>query len=120
MFPAGLKQALRQWRVGYPTTIDDRDVQIVQGTSDGRYPINLYFDSNSGLLAHTVRYADSPVGLNPTQVDYADYREVAGVKVPFRWTTTWLDGRSITELSELQPNVAIDAAKFGKPAAAGK
>ena len=44
-FPAGLKQALRQWRVGFPTTIEDRDVQIVQGTMDGRFPINLYFDS---------------------------------------------------------------------------
>jgi hypothetical protein len=29
---------------------------------------------------------------------------------------TWLDGRSNYELSEIQPNVAIDAAKFAKPA----
>ena len=36
---------------------------------------------------------------------------------PFKWTTTWLDGRSTTELSELKPNVQIDAGKFAKPAA---
>jgi photosynthetic reaction center cytochrome c subunit len=116
-FPARLKQALTQWRVGLPATIDDRDVQIVQGTSDGRYPVNLYFDSKSGLLVRVVRYTGSPVGLNPTQIDYDDYRDVAGVKIPFRWTVSWLDGRSTIQLSDVQPNVPIDAAKFAKPAA---
>ncbi len=113
-FPFGIKQALKQWRVGYPGVIDGHDVQLVQGSIDGRYPVNLYFDSKSGLLVRLVRYADSPVGLAPTQIDYADYREVAGVKMPFRWTVSWLDGRSTTELSEVQPNVTIDAAKFAR------
>jgi len=116
-FPARIKQALTQWKVGFPSTIDDRPVQLVQGTSDGRHPVNLYFDTQSGLLVRQVRYADSPVGLNPTQVDYADYRDVAGVKMPFKWTVSWLDGRSTTELSEVQPNAPIDAAKFARPAA---
>jgi photosynthetic reaction center cytochrome c subunit len=117
-FPARIKQALTQWKVGYPSIIDDRPVQLVQGTSDGRHPVNLYFDNQSGLLVRQVRYADSPVGLSPTQVDYADYREVAGVKMPFKWTVSWLDGRSTVELSEVQPNAPIDAAKFARPAAA--
>ncbi|MDP8990203.1 MAG: photosynthetic reaction center cytochrome c subunit family protein [Acidobacteriota bacterium] len=114
-FPAGMKQSLRQWRAGTPATIDDRDVQVIQATSDGRYPVNLYFDSETGLLVRSVRYADSPVGLSPTQVDYADYREVAGVKMPFRWTVTWLDGRSIVTLKDVQANAAVDAAKFRQP-----
>jgi len=77
----------------------------------------LYFDAESGLLLRQLRYADSPVGRLPTQVDYSDYRDVAGVKMPFRWTLTWLDGRENFELSEVQPNVTIDAARFGRPAA---
>jgi outer membrane lipoprotein-sorting protein len=64
-----------------------------------------------------VRFTDSPIGLNPTQIDYADYRDVSGVKMPFRWTVTWLSGRSTIELSEVKPNVAIDAARFAEPAA---
>jgi hypothetical protein len=56
------------------------------------------------------------VGLNPTQIDYSDYREVSGIKVPFRWTVTWLDGRSTYELNELRPNLPIEAVKFAKPA----
>ena len=114
-FPAGIRGALRQWRAVAPATIDDHEVQVVQGTSDGRYPVDLYFDPKTGLLERVVRYSESPLGLNPTQIDYADYREVAGVKMPFRWTVTWLSGRSTIELTEVQPNVRIDAAKFAKP-----
>ncbi len=55
------------------------------------------------------------MGRIPTQYDYSDFREVAGVKMPFRWTLTWLDGRENVELSDVQPNVAIDAARFAKP-----
>ncbi len=116
-FPARLPQALTQWRTGASPAIDGHDVQMLQATGDGRYPVNLYFDSKSGLLLRLVRYTDSPVGLNPTQIDYADYREVAGVRMPFLVTVTWLDGKSITQLTEIQPNVPIDAARFERPAA---
>jgi outer membrane lipoprotein-sorting protein len=114
-FPAQIKQALSKWRVGFPTTIDDRDVQVVEGMTTRDVPVKLYFDPESGLLVRQVRYTDTPVGLNPTQIDYADYREVSGIKVPFRWTVTWLDGRSTYQLNELQPNVPIDAARFATP-----
>ncbi len=115
LFPAEIKKALKQWRVGYPTTLDDRDVQVVQGTSDGKYPVNLYFDSKSGLLVRVVRYTDSPIGLSPTEVDYTDYRDVSGIKMPFRWTVTWLDGRASTELTSVELNRPIDTAKFRPP-----
>jgi photosynthetic reaction center cytochrome c subunit len=115
-FPAQIRQALTQWRAASPATIDGREVQMIQGSSDGRYPVNLYFDSKSGLLVRMVRYDESPVGLNPTQIDYADYRDVASVRMPYRVTVTWLDGRSTTEFSEIQSNVPVDAARFAKSA----
>ena len=116
-FPANIRQALTKWRVGPPTVLDDREVHVVQGTTARGATATLYFDMESGLLLRQVRYTDSPVGRLPTQTDYADYREVAGVKMPFRWTVTWLDGRDTFEIAEVQPNVAIDAARFAKPAA---
>jgi hypothetical protein len=115
--PSGIKQALTNWRVGLSTVIDDREVQVVQGTTARGGTGTLYFDAESGLLVRHVRYNDSPVGRISRQTDYSDYREVAGVKMPFKWTDTWLDGRDIVELSEVQPNVTIDAAKFTKPSA---
>jgi hypothetical protein len=118
-FPAGIKQALGRLRTGFPkTAIGGREVQIIQGTGAGGSRVKLFFDKESGLLVRVVRYTETAVGVVPTQTDYSDYREVAGVKMPFRWTVTWTDGRSTTELSAVQPNVLIDAAKFAKPAPA--
>jgi photosynthetic reaction center cytochrome c subunit len=117
-FPARIKEALGQWRVGSSATIDDRDVHFVQGTGVAGAIATLYFDKASGLLVRQVRYAQSPVGRIPTQIDYADYRDVSGIKMPFRWTVIWLDGQDTVQLNEVRPNVPIDAAKFAKPAPA--
>jgi hypothetical protein len=114
-FPGRIRQALTKWRVGRLFAIGDRDVQVLQGTSEGGALATLLFDAESGLLLRQVRYADSPVGRLPTQVDYDDYRDVAGVKMPFKWTVTWLDGRESFELTEVQPNVAIPASRFVQP-----
>jgi photosynthetic reaction center cytochrome c subunit len=117
--PARVKQALSDWRSGFPSTaIDDRKVDIVQGTAAGGSRAKLYFDDKSGLLVRLVRYTDTVVGLNPTQIDYSDYRDVSGVKVPFHWVVTWTDGQSTFQLNSVQPNVPINAARFAKPAAA--
>ena len=115
-FPARIKQALTNWRVGFPTEVDGKEVKVVQGTTAGGGTATLCFDDTTSLLVRLVRYAESPVGRIVTQVDYSDYRDVAGVKIPFRWTVTWLDGRSRYELTRVDANVAIDAAKFATPA----
>jgi hypothetical protein len=84
----------------------------------GKTRFKLYFDEETGLLARQVRYSDTPIGLVPLQVDYADYRDVAGVKVPFKIVITWTDGQSNILLTDVQPNVAIGPERFRKPAAA--
>jgi len=115
-FPTQLKQTFNQWRVT-STAIDDKEVRVLQGTNRRQPPVNLYFDE-SGLLVRLVRFVDTAVGRVPMQIDYADYREVSGVKMPFRWTATWTNGQSTTQLTEVQPNVQIDSAKFARPAPA--
>jgi photosynthetic reaction center cytochrome c subunit len=115
--PAGIKQAITKPAVG-STTIDDKDVLVVQGIANGgRSSIKLYFDKESGLLVRQVRFADTIIGRVPIQVDYSDYRDVAraGVKLPFHVITTWTDGRSDVLLTSAETNVAIDAAKFNQP-----
>jgi len=117
--PAGIKQALAQWQNGFPvTTIEDREVQVIQGTAAGGSRVKLYFESKTGLLARQVRYTQTMVGTIPIQIDYSDYREVAGVKMPFRWVVTWTGGQSTMQLNEVQANVPIDSARFSKPAPA--
>lgn len=118
-FPGSIKQALSQWKAGFPvTTIDDKDVNIIQGMGAGGTRFKLFFQVETGLLARQVRYADTPIGMVPTQIDYTDYRDVAGVKMPHHIVITWTDGQSIIQLNDVKPNVTIDAAKFAKPAPA--
>jgi hypothetical protein len=134
-FPGQIKQALTNLRVGSPTTISDlpapatqmsvqpivmfgqdREAQVVQGAGPRGVLVTLYFDKESGLLLRMVRYGSSPIGRIPTQIDFADYRDVGGVKLPFRMTFAWLDGRDAIQLNDVQTNVPIDAARFGRPA----
>lgn len=116
-FPGKLKQALTDWRTGFPTTtIDDREVEVVQAMAGGSR-VKLFFDKETGLLSRVVRYSKTIVGSVPVQMDYSDYREVAAVKIPFQWRVTWTDGQSTYILNDVQSNVAIDQAKFAKPAA---
>ncbi len=119
LFPAGIKQSLKQWRVGFPVTaIDDRPVQVVEGTGDGGTRFKLFFDSESRLLTRVVRYTSTIVGTVPTQTDYTDYRTVAGVKMPFKTVVTWTTGQATIELTDVQPNVPVDTARFKQPAPA--
>jgi len=114
-FPAGITQALTNLRVGPPSTVGDQDVTVLQGNGPNGTLATLYFDDRSGLLVRMVRHGRSPIGRVPTQVDYRDYREVGGIKFPFRWTFAWLDGRDDFEFSDVKLNVAIDPARFGEP-----
>lgn len=117
-FPAGIKRFFSQWQVG-SSAIDDRPVQILQGTNPGQPPTNFYFD-DSGLLVRLVRWNLTPVGYVPTQIEYADYRDVAGVKLPFTWTTSQTYMQSTIKLTGLQPNVAVDPGRFARPVPAAR
>ena len=113
-FPSAIKQAYPHWRVGR-AVLNDEEVTVIQGIDDNRQPIaNLYF-APSGLLVRTVRWTLTPVGFVPTQIDYSDFRDVSGVKVPFHRTVSQTFMQMNVELTDVQPNVPLDAAKFARP-----
>ena len=117
LFPATLAKAFAEWQVGY-ADIDGKSVEVARGINPGQSPVNLHFDE-SGLLVRLVRWTETAAGPVPVQIDYSDYRDVAGVKLPFSWTTTWTNGQSFIKLKEVRPNVPIDNARFAKPSATG-
>jgi len=80
----------------------------------------LYLDKESSLLLRLVRYAETPLGRNPTQIDYADYRDANGVKVPFRWNLARPGNRFVIQIEQAQQNVPVDEAKFAPPSVAPK
>jgi photosynthetic reaction center cytochrome c subunit len=113
-FPGQIKTALTQLRTA-TADLGDKDAEIVQGSGPNGLLVTLYFDKKTNLLLRMVRYSKSPVGRIPTQVDFADYRDVGGIKFPFSYTFSWLDGKDAYKLSDVKVNVPIDASVFGKP-----
>src|SRR5438309_1298092 len=134
-FPGQIKQVLTSLKTGPPGSIKDlpaptsqaslqkdvtlgqtHDVDVVQGTGPRGLLVTLYFERKTGLLLRELRYGNSPIGRVPTQIDFADYRDVSGIKLPFRITYAWLDGRDSIVLNEIKTNVPVSEAKFGRPA----
>ncbi len=95
--------------------MNDADVYVIQGMMPDNSPVKLYFDEKTHMLVRQVRYTSTAVGFTPAQIDYSDFRDVAGVKMPFHIEFTWTDGQSTVLLNDIQPNVQIDAAKFNQP-----
>jgi len=114
-FPGGIKDALTNWRTGQPRAIGSKDYNVVQGSGPRGFLATLYFDQDTGLLARMVRYGSSPVGHVLTQTDYADYKDVNGIKFPFSYKFSWLDGRFSATLKEVKVNAPIEDSRFGKP-----
>ena len=114
LFPAALAKAFAQWQMGF-ATIDDKDVVVARGVNPGQSPVNLHFDQETGLLVRLVRWVDTASGPVPVQIDYSDYRDVNGVKMPFHWLKTWTNGQSDIKLKEIRANVTIDASRFARP-----
>jgi hypothetical protein len=114
-FPGQIKSAFPNWRVGPEDTLNGRDVYVVQGSDPGGLLGTFYFDKQTHLLSRYVRLTPSPVGRISIQQDFEDYRDVNGVKFPYKYSFLWLDGRFTANISDVKVNVPIDAAKLGKP-----
>jgi len=115
--PTHLKKMFSSMKAQGPEKINGQEAYEVIGEREGNTPVDLYFDKQSGLLIRMERYADTALGWLPTQIDYADYREADGVKVPYRWTLARPSGVFTIQVSELKQNVPVDDSKFVKPAA---
>ncbi len=115
LFPSDLERLFKEFKVASVDTIDGKAAVKVVATGEGRPSADLWFDVQSGLIVRLVRYADTPVGRNPTQIDYADFRAADGVKIPFRWTVARPSGRFTVQLDDSKQNAPVDEKSFEKP-----
>lgn len=113
-FPAAIQKAFTQWQVTTVTLEDERTVRLAQGRDAAQRLVNFYFDE-SGLLVRVIRWNKTMVGTIPVQIDYANYRDVGGMKFPFQTRVRWTNGQDTIELTDVQANAAIAANRFVKP-----
>ena len=119
-FPARIRELYKNFHVRAGEEITGRQTILLTatGTAPDRPLLQLYFDEEDGLLLRLLRFAETPLGRNPTQIDYADYRETDGVKIPYRWTLTRPNGSFTIRIEQVQQNVPIDEKRFVAPSEA--
>jgi hypothetical protein len=112
-----LKDQFTRLAVAGKDKINGRDVYVVRGTTIDNRRERLYFDVETGLLLRRTSSTTTPIGVIPEQVDFEDYRDVDGLKMPFTIRVSAIDPfYSITrKFAEIKLNVPIDEKRFNKP-----
>jgi hypothetical protein len=114
-FAARVRELYKDFKVLPGEPVGGRATYLVVAKAPGKPTLNLYFDQDDGLLLRLIRFAETPLGRNPTQVDYSDYRQTDGVKLPYRWTLARPNGAFTIQVESVQQNVPVDEKLFVMP-----
>ena len=113
--PVNAKSLRSNWKPAPDETIDGHATNVLVGQTEGQTPLRLYFDAQSGLLVRLIRFTETPLGRLPTQVDYADFRDADGAKIPYQWSISRPGNRFTIQVESVQQNVPVDDSKFAAP-----
>jgi hypothetical protein len=104
-------------RVVRKDKIDDREVYVLQSSVTPNVRQRLYFDAENGLLVRRVILRSTLLGDAPQQIDYSDYRDAGGFKLPYvirvSSITPWND--STHRYTEIHPNAKVNEKVFEMP-----
>ena len=113
-----LKDQFSRVSFGGKQKIDGRDVYVVRGTTTSGKRETLFFDVETGLLTRRTSSTTTPVGTIPDQVDFSDYKDVEGMKLPFtiRFSAVDPSFSGVRKVTEIKLNAPVDPKRFNKPA----
>jgi hypothetical protein len=99
--------------------VGEREVYVVEASAADNQIERLYFDTQTGLLLR--RYVENAtiLGPDPEQIDFEDYRDVDGVKLPFLVRVSNIDTfNSYTRrITEVKHGVPVEDKVFDMPPA---
>ena len=113
-----LKEQFYRMDVARRDQVDGRDVYAVRA-STAEMGEEFFFDAQTGLLIRRISYLPTMVGVIPEEIDFEDYRDVEGMKLPFTIRISAIDPffSSTRKFTEIKLNVPLDDTKFNKPPA---
>jgi hypothetical protein len=113
-----LKEQFTRLTFGGRDKIGEKEVYVLRGTTADNKRERLYFDVQTGLLLRRSGSVTNTIGVIPEQVDFEDYRDVGGMKLPFTIRVSSIDSNfsSTRNFTEIKLNVPVDQTKFNKPA----
>jgi hypothetical protein len=113
-----LKEQYTTLRMAGRDRIGDRATIVVLGTTPEKKRERLFFDAETGLLLRRISYLETMIGVIPQQIDFEDYRDVEGVKLPFMVRLSIVDVANpygTRKITEIKLNAPVDESKFKMP-----
>lgn len=97
--------------------IGGREAYVVTIRIDPNRARRLFFDTETGLLLRQITTTETMLAPLPEQVDFEDYRDVGGVKLPFTIRTSDVASydTAARRFTEIRHDVAVDDALFEMP-----
>ena len=107
-----------QMRVLGLEKVGDRDAYVLGLATDPKTTRKYFFDAQTGLLMSMVTTMQTMLVPLPEQMDFEDYRDVGGVKLPFTIITSDVDvfSPATRKFTDIKINVAVDDPVFKMPA----
>jgi len=91
-------------------------VNLLQGSPFAGVTERLYFDAESGLLLRRQTITRTPLNGSLVEViDYSNYKDVAGVKMPFTIKRNDWNTVDVLTVVDVKANASIDDGRFVKP-----
>ena len=97
------------------TKAGDREFYLVEAFPVVGGAEIMYFDSKSGLLTGRDVTQQTPQGPIRVEMRYGDWRDVDGVKLPFKVVQTMPNLKYVFTVREVKHNVPVDDKLFAKP-----
>ncbi|MBC7932333.1 MAG: c-type cytochrome [Rubrivivax sp.] len=106
-------------RVAGQRRMGEREVLVVVDRPKEGVTQRFFFDSQTGLLLRITTVTDTVLNPIPEQLDFEDYRDVEGVKLPFVIRLSNIDTYySVTRnIREVRHNVPVEDKQFDMPPA---
>jgi hypothetical protein len=115
--PLNAKQRYQNLRSARYGTIDGTPTIVLIGSPAANVVEHLHFDRATGLLLRRTVFTRTSLGQLHEQVDYSDYRDVSGIKMPYQVRYATWNNVTTQKFSDITINAPIDEAQFVKPAA---
>jgi zinc protease len=93
--------------------VNERDAYMIEHSTDSRTE-RYYFDVQTGLLLRKMTLTKTVLMPFPEQIDFEDYRDVDGVKVPFTIRYSAIDTYDswTRTFTEIKRNAVVDESLF--------
>ena len=96
-------------------TVGTREAHIVEATPRIGAVEKLYFDVETGLLIRRDAMSANSSGVGRAEFYFSDWREVDGVRIPFKTTELTPNATYIFTVEEVKHNVPLDEGIFSQP-----